>query len=72
MTKERKCTCKPNFPETICVVCVADLLHYAPKTVFKKAEAGEIPSVPISRRHRIFYRESIMYWLKNLETSLVA
>jgi hypothetical protein len=66
------CTCSPKFPETICVVCVADLLHYAPRTVYAKAEAGLIPSVPVSRRHRVFMRETIYYWLKGQETGLAA
>ena len=72
MASPKPCTCSPKFPETICVVCVGDLLHYSPKTVFKKAAAGIIPSVPTSKRHRIFYRESVMYWLKNQETGLAA
>ena len=44
---------------------VAILLHYSPKTVYKKAAKGEIPSVPISRRKRLFSREAINYWLAN-------
>jgi len=44
---------------------VAQLLHYSPKTVYKKAAKGEIPSVPISRRKRLFSREAINYWLAN-------
>lgn len=44
---------------------VAKLLHYSPKTVYKKAAKGEIPSVPISRRKRLFSREVIDYWLTN-------
>lgn len=44
---------------------VAELLHYSPKTVYKKAASGEIPSVPISRRKRLFSREAIGYWLAN-------
>jgi excisionase family DNA binding protein len=44
---------------------VAKLLHYSPKTVYKKAARGEIPSVPISRRKRLFNREAIYYWLAN-------
>ena len=44
---------------------VAELLHYSPKTVYKKAARGEIPSIPISRRKRLFNRESILYWLAN-------
>jgi excisionase family DNA binding protein len=42
---------------------VAKLLHYSTKTVYKKASRGEIPSVPISRRKRLFSREAIQYWL---------
>jgi len=72
MAKEWTCTCSPKFPETICVVCVGDLLHYSPKTVYKKAEAGEIPSVPTSKRHRIFLRASIMYMIQNLQTGFAA
>jgi excisionase family DNA binding protein len=44
---------------------VAKLLHYSVKTVYKKAAKGEIPSVPISRRKRLFSREAIQYWLAN-------
>jgi excisionase family DNA binding protein len=47
---------------------VAEMLHYSPKTVYKKAARGEIPSVPISRRKRLFSREAIHYWLANLQT----
>ena len=44
---------------------VAKLLHYSPKTVYKKAARGEIPSIPLSRRKRLFNRETILYWLVN-------
>jgi excisionase family DNA binding protein len=44
---------------------VARILHYSPKTVYKKAARGEIPSVPISRRKRLFSREAIHFWLSN-------
>jgi excisionase family DNA binding protein len=44
---------------------VAKILHYSPKTIYKKAAKGEIPSVPISRRKRLFSREAIYYWLAN-------
>ncbi len=44
---------------------VAKILHYSPKTIYKKAARGEIPSVPISRRKRLFSREAIYYWLAN-------
>jgi excisionase family DNA binding protein len=44
---------------------VAKLLHYSPKTVYKKAARGEIPSVAISRRKRLFSRDAINYWLTN-------
>lgn len=44
---------------------VANLLHYSIKTVYKKAARGEIPSVPISPRKRLFSREAIHYWLAN-------
>ena len=44
---------------------VAELLHYSAKTVYRKAAKGEIPSVPISRRKRLFSREAIDYWLAN-------
>jgi excisionase family DNA binding protein len=44
---------------------VAKILHYSPKTVYKKAARGEIPSVPISRRKRLFSLEAINYWLAN-------
>jgi excisionase family DNA binding protein len=44
---------------------LAALLRYSTKTVYKKAAKGEIPSVPISRRKRLFSREAIHYWLAN-------
>ena len=44
---------------------VAELLHYSVKTVYKKAARGEIPSMPISRRKRLFSHEAIHYWLAN-------
>ena len=44
---------------------VANLLHYSTKTVYKKAARGEIPSVSISRRKRLFNRDAIAYWLAN-------
>jgi excisionase family DNA binding protein len=44
---------------------VAELLHYSVKTVYKKAARGEIPSVPISPRKRLFNRDAIQYWLVN-------
>lgn len=42
---------------------VAQLLRYSVKTVYRKAAKGEIPSIPISSRKRLFNRESITYWL---------
>ena len=44
---------------------VAELLHYSEKTVYKKAARGEIPSIPLSRRKRLFNRQAIEYWLAN-------
>jgi excisionase family DNA binding protein len=44
---------------------VAEFLHYSVKTVYKKAARGEIPSMPVSRRKRLFSREAIHYWLAN-------
>jgi excisionase family DNA binding protein len=44
---------------------VAKLLKYSEKTIYKKAARGEIPSVPISRRKRLFNREVIHHWLAN-------
>ena len=44
---------------------VATLLRYSVKTVYKKAARGEIPSVPISPRKRLFSRQAINYWLAN-------
>ena len=44
---------------------VAELLHYSPKTIYKKAARGEIPSIPLSRRKRLFSRQAIEYWLAN-------
>jgi excisionase family DNA binding protein len=46
---------------------IAKLLHYSVKTVYKKAARGEIPSVPISRRKRLFNKDAIHYWLANKE-----
>jgi excisionase family DNA binding protein len=42
---------------------VATLLHYSVKTIYKKAARGEIPSISVSRRKRLFNREAIAYWL---------
>ena len=42
---------------------VARLLRYSVKTVYKKAARGEIPSIALSRRKRLFRREAIEYWL---------
>lgn len=67
-----RCCCTDPSKTLICVVCVAAMTGYSPWTVYNKAEAGEIPSVPMSRRHRMFLRESIAYWIKNLETGLAA
>ncbi|MGA7409468.1 MAG: helix-turn-helix domain-containing protein [Bryobacteraceae bacterium] len=50
---------------------VAKLLHYSTKTVYKKAARGEIPSMPISRRKRLFSREAIDYWLANKQTGIL-
>lgn len=44
---------------------VARLLHYSVKTVYKKAARGDIPSLPISPRKRLFKRSAIRYWLAN-------
>lgn len=44
---------------------LAKLLKYSEKTIYKKAAKGEIPSVSISRRKRLFSREAIHYWLAN-------
>ena len=44
---------------------VAKILRYSPKTIYKKAAKGEIPSVALSRRKRLFSREAIYYWLAN-------
>ena len=54
-----------EFMELLTIEEVAALLHYSLKTVYKKAGKGEIPSVPISRRKRLFSREAIHYWLAN-------
>ena len=42
---------------------VARLLRYSVKTVYRKAARGEIPSIALSRRKRLFNRETILYWL---------
>jgi excisionase family DNA binding protein len=44
---------------------VATLQHSSTKTVYKNASRGEIHSIPISRRKRLFSREAIHYWLAN-------
>ncbi len=44
---------------------IAKLLHYSVKTVYKKAARGEIPSVPISPRKRLFNKDAIEDWLAN-------
>lgn len=54
-----------HVPALMSVIEVADLLRYSPKTVYKKAARGELPSVAISRRKRLFNREAILYWLAN-------
>ena len=51
--------------ELLTIEDVAELLHYSPKTVYKKAARGEIPSIPLSRRKRLFSRQAIEYWLAN-------
>lgn len=56
----------------MCVVCVGQLLHLSPWTVYRMAEEGSIPSVATSKRHRIFIRESVWYWFKNRETGMAA
>jgi excisionase family DNA binding protein len=52
-------------PKLMTIQEVAELLRYSTKTVYKKAAKGEIPSVPISRRKRLFSRDAINYWLAN-------
>jgi excisionase family DNA binding protein len=44
---------------------VARLLRYSIKTVYKKAAKGEIPSLALSHRKRLFSREAIAVWLAN-------
>ena len=44
---------------------LAMILHYSPKTIYKKAARGEIPSIPLSRRKRLFNRDAIIHWLAN-------
>jgi predicted DNA-binding transcriptional regulator AlpA len=70
MAKLWKCTCTDPTRTIICVVCAAAMTGYKPSTIYNKAEAREIPSVPLSKRKRVFYRESLAYWLKGLETGL--
>ena len=50
---------------------VAELLHYKTKTIYKKAAKGEIPSVPISPRKRLFDRDVLIYWLENRKTGQI-
>lgn len=47
---------------------VANLLRYSVKTIYKKASRGEIPSIPLSRRKRLFSRDALEYWLANKRT----
>jgi hypothetical protein len=72
VAKVSTCNCKDPTGVTLCVVCVAGILHCAPKTVYKMAQHGKIPSVPTSQRHRFFLKESILYWVKNQEIGLAA
>jgi len=67
-----KCTCTDPTKTVICVVCAAAMTGYQPSTIYNKAEAHEIPSVPLSKRKRVFLRESILYWIKGLETGLAS
>lgn len=70
VNKQWHCTCTDTTKTVICVVCAAAMLGYSPWTVYSKAECGDLPSVPMSRRHRVFLRESLAYWIKNHETGL--
>ena len=49
---------------------VAKMLHYNPKTVYRKARKGEIPCYPISPKKRLFSRSVIQYWLINKQTGM--
>jgi len=70
MAKVWTCGCTDPTKALICVVCAAAMTGYSPWTVYAKSELGEIPSVPMSRRHRMFLRESLIYWIKNRETGI--
>lgn len=72
MAKKWKCTCTDPTRTVICVVCAAAMTGYQPKTLSNKACLGQVPSVPLSRRKRVFFRESMAYWMKNLETGAMA
>ena len=50
-------------PPLLTIEEVAALLGYSVKTIYKKAARGEIPSIALSRRKRLFKREAIHYWL---------
>ena len=54
-------------PALMTIQELADLLHYSVKTIYKKAARGEIPSISLSRRKRLFKREAIKYWLVQRE-----
>jgi hypothetical protein len=47
---------------------IASITGWTRATVMKKARAGEIPFVPLSKKRGIFLRESFFYWLKNQES----
>ena len=58
-----------NEPMTLITIQeVAKILHYSSKTVYKKAARGEIPSISLSRRKRLFSRDAILYWLESKKT----
>jgi excisionase family DNA binding protein len=54
-----------GFSPLMTIEEVAKLLHYSTKTIYKKAARGDIPSVSLSRRKRLFIREMLEYWLAN-------
>lgn len=52
-----------HAPPYLTIEEVAQLLRYSIKTIYKKAARGEIPSIALSRRKRLFQRDAILYWL---------
>ena len=70
--KPISCSCQSPGGNVICIACAAALTGYSIWTMYKKAEAGELPSVRLSSRHRVYLRDSLTYWLKSHESGDLA